>query len=305
MDSIKVKLAMLYQSILSTVHDWKIVAVGQSVQYDILQTAHRLEKGLTIPSPRKMWGWDKADRLVRLIECCESSFEQKVGISVLNHYSEAKRTSRFSEDRIKYKNFFQKYVQLLNIAVDDYGGTVNLSIEPDDEEMQNVWDKIVRSRHSIRQFAITPVSQVALERAIDQALACPSACNRQPMHIYIVSKNAKERTIGTSDLIADKNLYITGDINAYGITEFNDWIVSPSIFVGYLSIALHVNGIGSCIMRKDLVVNTDYNRAVRRLCNIPNNEKLILEMAIGNYPDSVVVPVSKRKTPLDITSFID
>ena len=42
--------------------------------------------------------------------------------------------------------------------------------------------------------------------------------------------------------------------------------------------------------------NTPYNKAVRKFCKIPNNEKIILELAIGMYDETYKIPISNRKS---------
>ena len=67
----------------------------QSLSADILQTSHRLEKGLTINSPRPLWGWEKAHRLIDLVNKSSDSFAAETGVSVIK---------AFAEHKIKYGN---------------------------------------------------------------------------------------------------------------------------------------------------------------------------------------------------------
>ena len=165
-------------------------------------------------------------------------------------------------------------------------------------------ENFIKSRHSIRNFNGIPVSKELLYKAINLALNCPTACNRQPFKVYVVTKEAKKSIVGESDYNAFYWLYITGDISAYNINEFNDWIVSATIFAGYLSLTLHLYNIGSCIMRKDLVIQTNYNKSVKELCSIPKNEKLILELAVGNYNSPFIAPISNKQNAENLVKII-
>lgn len=169
----------------------------------------------------------------------------------------------------------------------------------------NLFDSVVKSRHSTRNFNDSAIDDVNLREAIESALLCPNACNRQPYHIYVVDAKKKTEYLGsTNEFNANKYIIITGVIDAFSISEMNDWIVSASIFAGYLTLCLHNRKIGSCIMRKDLLVETDYNKKIRALCSIPETEQIVLEMAIGNYNYNALVPVSKRKTIDEICKFV-
>ena len=55
------------------VHILKIQRGGQSEIYEIMQLAHRLEKGLINQNPKPMWGWEKAERLCVLLSSNQNS----------------------------------------------------------------------------------------------------------------------------------------------------------------------------------------------------------------------------------------
>ena len=93
-------------------------------------------------------------------------------------------------------------------------------------------------------------------------------------------------------------------MRAFSLSELNDWIVSSSVFCGYLSLALHAEGIGSCIFRKDIVQESKYNNSIKAMCHISDDEQIILEMAIGHYKDEFIVPVFCRRTAGEILHHI-
>jgi hypothetical protein len=306
MNEFRTNVIMLIRGILSFCKDWLIISKGQSIQSEILQISHRLEKGLTRTNPKKMYGWEKATRLMYLLDRCPEGCESRTGYSVLSQYLKSKKASDYAEDKVKCEDFINANGKNGELIVEDnnWGGALlfkKLALSNDDYK---IFTQIVKSRHSIRNFNHAPVSIEKLKAAIDLALQCPSACNRQPFKVYILSNKAKSQMIGASEYNADQWLYITGEMDAFHVTEFNDWIVSASIFAGYLSLTLHAVGLGACIMRKDLVVESDYNRSVKKVCHIPNTEKIILEFAVGNYDDDFIAPVSKRKNVDDIIDII-
>lgn len=102
-----------------------------------------------------------------------------------------------------------------------------------------------------------------------------------------------------------QTIILTSNIQAYELGEFNDWFVSPSIFAGYLSLSLHLYGIGSCVYRKQLYGHHPYNEKMRKKCNIPDDEMIILELRFGYYKEEFKVAVSNRHKADDITKYIE
>lgn len=301
MASFKYKVLMLFQCIIRAIKDWRIACKGQKEQFELLQVAHRLEKGLLIENPRPLWGWEKANRLVDLINLVEDGFSKETAISVLNAFLKAKEYSKNEEDCDKCRLF--KETHIIGTISDKGGATIYRHEAFSLDEVVTI-EKLFNTRHSIRSFTEEIVPESSLIKAIDLALRCPSACNRQPFHVYVINKETKEKLGNSEGYSGSQFLFVTGDIRAFALGEFNDWIVSPSIFVGYLTLALHLYGIGSCVIRKDLVCDTQFNKAVKGVCNIPNDEKLILELAVGYYKTDNLVPFSNRHKGSEIVSFI-
>ena len=165
------------------------------------------------------------------------------------------------------------------------------------------YENLFYSRHSIREFSEVPVEKKLLEKAIELAWTSPSSCNRQATEIYVLDGKDKYIAIKENGMKAAKFLIICGKIDYFPIKEMNDWIVSTSIFCGYLSLALHAVGIGHCLIRKSIIYESSYNKELKRILKIPDNQKIILEVAIGNYKDEFVVPVSKRRDIKEILHY--
>lgn len=301
MANLKYKVLMLFQCVASAIKDWRIACKGQKEQFELLQIAHRLEKGLLLENPRPLWGWEKANRLVDLIILVDDAFFKETGSSVLNAFLKSKEKSIFKEDRDKCENFKKEHLIGQNY---EKGGATKYRYEAFSKVEVGTIEKLFSTRHSVRSFTEDIVPESSLIKAIDLALRCPSACNRQPFHVYVINKETKEKLGNSEGYSGSQFLFVTGDIRAFALGEFNDWIVSPSIFVGYLTLALHLYGIGSCVIRKDLVCDTQFNKAVKAVCKIPNEEKLILELAVGYYKTENLVPFSNRHKGSEIVTFI-
>lgn len=283
--------------------DLSLLNKGQKKSYELIQLSHRLEKGLLIRKPKSLWGWDKAYRVYELLKHNDDSFSKDTASAVLSAFIERKTKSDFSEDRDKLSEFLHRTNFTPNN--NDKGG-VCLQRKPSfSSEEKILFETLFNSRHSVREFSDLDIPNDIILKAVELSLRCPSACNRQPFKVYAIETSLMEQKYGIHyQCKAPKSLIITGDIRAFGIDEILDWMISPSIFVGYLTLALHSLGIGSCVFRKDLVKSSNYNNIIRKATNMEPSECVILEILIGYYKESYMVPISNRKKASDIVSFL-
>lgn len=298
------KFQIIGEYIKYSVRVFKQLKKGQKKNFDLLQLSHRLEKGLTIEDPKPLWGWDKARKIAQLINNSEDDFSTRTASAVLSAYLDAKSHSKYPEDVSSVTDFI-KEEGFTPIEYFKKGGTQVISAVSFSEEETEIIEKLFISRHSVRDFSGRCIPKEVILRAVDMAQRCPSACNRQPYKCYIIDANQRRKELPSiADYNADKYLVITGDIRAFVNTEINDWIVSPVIFASYLTLSLHAYGIGSCVLKKQLVSETDFERNFRQLSGIDESEVIILEIAIGYYKDQYTTPISLRADAEDIVKFI-
>jgi len=300
MKQLKRKIKMCVFSTKAVLRNANILTDGQTISAGILQLSHRLEKGLAIRSPRRLWGWDKAKDLAVLISRGDPEkdrFAIETGKGVLGAYIAAKEATGDSEE-LEFVSQLKALMSEKNVSAEQNGagGTLMLSAENIllSKEERACVEKLFATRHSVRDYSEESVSREELLQAIELANRCPSACNRQSTRVYVLTAAEREELGYKNSYNADKYLIITGCISSFKANEMNDWIVSASIFAGYLTLTLHMLGIGSCVIRKELVRKTEYNEKIRRFCNIAENEQIVLELAVGKYKDSFKVPMSNR-----------
>ena len=271
---------------------FKVLKRGQSQAYEILQLSHRLEKGLLNKKPKKNWGEKKAIKLFNLIQLCDNRSVVEIGSSVLHAYCNVKQTKGCDSEKEFCKELLLK---LEALKFQDYccGGIE--SIRKGDMCFDpQFFERFISSRHSVREFSDEKIGIDEISKAVNLALKAPSACNRQPCSVYILPK---ERICLDDNIDNSYNAaaiaYITTNISAFNIDEYLDWIVNGSIFSTYFVLSLHSLGIGSCIIRKDLL-RRKCNASIYKKCKIPANEQIILEIAIGKYKDSFTIAKSTR-----------
>lgn len=282
-------LKILYYALKYAVSSWNLTMKGQKPQYEILMLSHKLEKGMLNSTPKPMWGWDKARRLNDLIKGNNDSFINITGKSVLSAYLNQKSQSSDVRDREKaalYPNELSFDSKLGGARI------INKTDVATSEEEKKLIERFFNSRHSVRDYSDEKVKKEDINAAISLAMRCPSACNRQPTKCYVCQSDDQQTII------------ITVNVRAFNCSEFNDWFVSPSIFAAYLSLTLHLYGIGCCIYRKQLYGNDPYNKKMKTLCAIPNDEMIVLELKFGYYKDNFGIACSNRANCGDITTFV-
>lgn len=310
MSKLKLYIKMSLYSFWQLGSTLRRLRVEQGANYHILQNAHRLEKGLSNVNPKPFWGWEKAESLVVLLrkEISQNgySFATKTGCAVLERYIESKRT--ITEEQQKLEQLLNKICELqitLDGVDEKLGGVKKLHKEDVMIDKLESVEQLFSSRHSVRSFADMDVDFEKLIYAINLANKCPSACNRQPTRVYIIDGDTRCTLGEDNDMCANKYLILTSDMRAYNLDEVQDWVVSTSIFAGYLSLALHAVGIGNCVIRKCLFGPSKYNQELRKYCKIPDNEQIIIEIAIGNYAEEFNACISNRMDALEFTHYID
>jgi nitroreductase len=190
-----------------------------------------------------------------------------------------------------------------------YGGTLLVDTAP--ELTVDQLQAFMASRHSVRDFTGEPVSDEEIKRAIQAAQLAPSACNRQAVRAYALSSErilklygGKMEGIGGFAQDADKFILITGKVSAYRMGEYDQHIVSAAIFASYLTLALHAQGIGSCVVQRPLQYSGQW-QYMSRQCAIAQDEQLVLMIAIGKTKAQYTAPVSKRFPVEAVLNFVE
>lgn len=285
------RVTIFFQAIDYSWESCRLTTKGQHPRYEILQTAHRLEKGLLNESPKALWGWEKAERIVALLKVNSDEFSNRTGRGVLKAYIEAKMSSDNDKERKMANKFLESHPEI--DVESTLGGALCLKRDDITIKDKKVVEQLFNTRHSCRNYEDKLVSKDDINAAISLALKCPSACNRQVTNCYVYQSKELQTII------------LTANIRAYEMSEFNDWFVSPSIFAGYLSLALHLYGIGSCVFRKQLYGHHRYNEEMKQKCSIPDEEMIILELRFGYYKEEFKVAVSNRRNAEEILKYVE
>lgn len=275
----------------------------------ILRQTHMIEKGMSLSHPRKGFGQAKISVLFEMMdEYVDMGFPTEGipfqnALCVLTEYIDEQH--KFGYENAEMIGKLRKYdkYRIPNVKA----GIVFDTKENLMSYVDRSFPEFFNSRHSMRQFSAQPVSADDIKKAIKIAQKAPTACNRQASKVYMYSDEDTNRKLGM--LIAGNTgfdqevrnyLVVTADVSAfYDTFERNQVYVEAGFFSMALVQALHYYGIGSCVLQ-----NGEYkkkNRQFKDICkNIPENERIILFIAVGYYKDAFAYAVSLRKNVDDI-----
>lgn len=270
---------------------------------------HGLEKGFTMPDFRTGFG---ETRLQVIIPLCRD-FIEKYGkqndqlhliIKVLYEYRLCHQ-----ELNAPVPDSIRKELDMLLAEFPDISSqTVQIDCTRADyfADSHAEFPHFARSRHSVRNFTDEPVSQEKIHSAIALAQCAPSACNRQPARIIVISDKEKIARIfslhggnrGFGHTV-DKLLLVAGYLPGYhGIYERNWLYVDCGIFTMNLVYALHYYEIGTVILNWNM--EKDKNNVFYDELQIPAELTVSCMIALGNVPASFKVCTSPKKQLNDI-----
>ncbi len=203
---------------------------------------------------------------------------------------------------------------------------------PADQALQaaEAFRDYMKKRHSIRDFAPTPIPAQVISACIEAAGSAPSGANHQPWHFVAISNPGVKSQIRAAAEEEERAFYDGGapdewlkalepigtgaskphlDIapwlivvfaQRYGVTHdghrYKNYYVPESVGIatGFLIAALHHAGL-SCLTH-----TPNPMKFLTGLCGRPEEEKPVMIVAAGHAAEDATVPqVAKLKKPLD------
>lgn len=285
----------------------------EAIDSSLIFHAHSIEKGLSHPNFRPNFGKNALVGLKQNLIAYQdrgyskSNFSYLNALSVLRAYKEA-----HDELNIDTPTFNQLFEEKDYMSVSRIGGTMLLKrdeMATDSDVQISGLDDLENSRHSVRTFADTSVDQSKIYKAIGTSLKTPSVCNRQPWHVEYTDNVEKINNIielqggyagyGMPPLVA----LISVDLKDFrGAYERNEAYVDGGLFLMNFLLSLTNQGLASCTLNMMLT----HNRLtrIRQILDVNDSEVLIALVAIGNYPETYVVPKSARKDVKSVLRYI-
>jgi nitroreductase len=156
------------------------------------------------------------------------------------------------------------------------------------------FQKLIRHRRSIRGFKPDPVPEDVLQRILESAAAAPTAANRQPFQLIVVTDQKVRFQFRAA---YDREWFYSAPMILIGCGEtekawtradgFNSVEVDVSIMMDHVILAAANEGMGSC-----WICNFDESK-VREILGIPADIRVIAMTPLG-YPSAEPRPFLRK-----------
>ena len=261
------------------------------IEASIIQQYHVIEKGLSMPSPKNIFGLDVVKNLIQNIELFIKYFgddneQVKSAIYVLQCYSDHIGL----HESIKIKNLSKI---LSNYNHNNNGGTLNMDIQNFNEKRVGNFAKLVEVRKSYRNYSDKSLKMQDLYDAIELASHSPSVCNRQSCKVFLTTKKDKITNIlnlqngnrGFGNL-SKGVIIVTSDLNIFeSYKERNQAYIDGGMFSMSLLYALTFKGLGTCSL--NWCASFENDEKLREYVNIPKNHVIIMLISMGYIPNDL------------------
>lgn len=239
----------------------------------------------------------------------------------------------YSTDSFPYiegRSIFLRYIELhkkmsadvsfLNNIVDSsfleenkmYGGTGVKEIFREDKLNNNKKNfyELAQGRSSVRDFSGGAVDREKILSVIQNATKTPSVCNRQGWFVYLVEDKQKiekllelQRGFKGYPKLPDKVLTITVSNSTFlSPVERNEAFVDGGLFAMSVIYGLEYEGIAAVTL--NAMMNFKDEKGIRELLDVGESEQIILFIAVGQFKDKVIVPISDRKRAENFTKIV-
>ena len=136
---------------------------------------------------------------------------------------------------------------------------------------------VIGTRHSIRSYKPEQIPLPVLERILEAARRSPSATNKQPWRLIIVTDQMIREKIAASgiygSLLSQSPVIIVGVGDP--IVAPNRYIIDTSIALEHVVLAATAEGLGSCW------VCSFEESLVKELLGIPEDKRVVAIIALG------------------------
>lgn len=276
--------------------------------YKIIIEAHTIEKGLSLPNPKLLFGKDK----IRFVMAALSRYDirhsplpahMSLGAldAYVNWHAKAGMADPLLDEIAAYLNTWEA-----KLPRPWKGGTRDYSFNGQPpSDLQH----LMASRSSIRTLQSTPLHPDRIHEAIALAQLAPSQCNRQSSRVHAYQDRARIQELltlqGGSRGFADSvgNLFVvSSEICAWGGPgQRNQGYVDGALFAMCLMFACRSMGWGACPL--NLAISHKTESAIRRVGGIPAGERLIMMIAFGEpIAPETRVAFSPRRPTADIVT---
>ncbi len=276
----------------------------------IMYNVHALEKGLSRNRDIRLGFGKKAlsnlnDAMVvyHTAGYDRTLFAYQQGLGVIQRYQELHAKHEFD---VSFLGEIIDSEFLVSDVVYDAAGTKVIRKADKLHNSEKSFFELAYGRSSVREFSGNPIDTNKVINALRAAEKTPSVCNRQGWRVYWTEDKElaaqvlrHQRGFGYPQM-PEVLLCITVSNHTFlSPVERNQSFVDGGLFAMSVMYGLEHEGLAAVPLNACLYHKAQL--AVRELLDIDESESIIMFMAIGDFLDESVVPVSDRKS---VESFI-
>ncbi len=274
----------------------------------IMYNVHSLEKGLSRNRDMRL-GFGR-ERLAHLNDALvvfrmkgfdRSSFAYVQGVSVIQRYKELHAKEQFDVGFLAeiIDEEFLSPAETFSMA-----GTKVVQRSDKQRNAEKNFYELSQGRSSVREFSGQPIDHAKIENALRNAAKTPSVCNRQGWKVYWVEDKELARKVLKHQRgfgypqMPEVLLVIAVSNNTFlSPVERNEAFVDGGLFAMSVMYGLEHEGLAAVPLNAMMYYKDQ--KAVRALLDVDDSEMIVMFMAVGDFLDESVVPISDRKTMIE------
>lgn len=284
-----------------------------SLSAELLFFYHKLEKGLVMPGQRRFFGADPSKKVMQLMDQwvagglpTDDPIYKGAAFTLHAYHSRLIESQLDSKDEAR--SAVENYLQRINYIEDNNDTTPKKVHQPRDlATTELVLRELLVSRRSVREYLPKPVDASLIRAAVEDAQQAPSACNRQPCSLILLSDSkAKESLLalqngnrGFGHLAPHVAIIMSDASGFFDASERHQAYIDGGLFTMAFLLGLQARGISSCCL--NWCVSPETDRKAHQLLDLPLNKRIIMLVAVGYSPDGVQAPTSPRRAVQSIS----
>jgi nitroreductase len=287
----------------------------EQLQAKLLFYYHKIEKGLSMPGKKRLFGLEVIPQVTALLVVWEGKHHElddpvyQGAVSSLQAYAALLEREQLDASGVVLPRVREFLEQRPHRGAHADTPLHPAAVHADCPVRFEDFKTLVQQRRSYRNFSGCPVPPEAIMAAVELAQLSPSACNRQPCRVHVIESEklrgaalAQQNGNAGFGHLAPVVLAITSDASYFfDATERHQPFVDGGLFTMSLIYALQVQGLVSCCLNWCVRPTQDDN--LRRLLPIRPSEQVIMLMAVGYPPGAAVVPKSHRRAAQDVLAW--
>lgn len=276
--------------------------------------AHQIEKGLSHKNFRFGFGERPLTELSQLLSKYIKEGFSKENKAYINALSCLKAYAEKHEELGHqlpdyYTNNFKFIKNEIMNCESKIGGYEVVNISQKAKNSSKNYKELFENRFAIREYSNIPIDIDKIKEVIAISMKTPSVCNRQSSRIRVITD---EKLIGQALKIQGGFngyslppclLLITTDTNAFiEAKERNQIYIDGGLFSMSILNGLEYVGLAACPLHTMFSIKDELN--TRKVLNVPENENLIMYIAVGNFDQENLYCKSFRNDSSNITKFL-